>query len=431
MTTPVDGSPAPVQDAVPETHDAAALPADLQDERLIASHGISGAVSAFTSRLRSGDLGSVPVVVGLIIIWAVFQISNSSFLTSRNLVNLTLQTTSVGVLALGIVLVLLLGEIDLSVGSVYGLAAAVVGVTFVNKGWPIGLSLLAGAGLGLVIGLFYGALYTRFGVPSFVITLAGLLGFLGLQLLVLGKEGTLNIPFDSALVKFATQSFLSPAIAYGLVVVVVAAYAFSRLRTRSARAAAGLSAAPNVMIGIKTAALALVLLIPVIVLNGDRGVSSMFLLFVFLVVATDFMVRQTRWGRSVMAVGGNVEAARRAGINVRFIYLSVFAACSTFAAVGGILGAARLIAVNQNSGGADTNLNAIAAAVIGGTSLFGGRGSAYSALLGALVIMSINNGLALLSLDSSVRYMVTAAVLLIAVTIDSLSRRSRQAHGRA
>ncbi|MEV6412396.1 sugar ABC transporter permease [Kribbella sp. NPDC051718] len=431
MSTPVDGSQAPVQDAVPETHDAAALPADLQDERLIASHGISGAVSAFTSRLRSGDLGSVPVVVGLIIIWAVFQIANSSFLTSRNLVNLTLQTTSVGVIALGIVLVLLLGEIDLSVGSVSGLAAAVLGVTFVNKGWPLVLSLVVAALLGLAIGLFYGALYTRFGVPSFVITLAGLLGFLGLQLLVLGKEGTLNIPFDSGIVKFATQDFLPPAVAYGLVVVVVALYVFSRLRTRSARAKAGLSAAPTSMIAIKAVALALVLFIPVIVLNGDRGVSYMFLLFVALVVATDFMVRQTRWGRSVLAVGGNVEAARRAGINVRFIYLSVFAACSTFAAVGGILGAARLIAVNQSSGGADTNLNAIAAAVIGGTSLFGGRGSAYSALLGALVIMSIANGLALLSLDSSVRFMVTAGVLLIAVTIDSLSRRSRQAHGRA
>ncbi|MDX6261507.1 MAG: D-xylose transport system permease protein [Kribbellaceae bacterium] len=431
MTTPVDGSPAPVQDAVPETHDAAALPADLQDERLIASHGVRGAVAAFTSRLRSGDLGSVPVVVGLIIIWAVFQIANSSFLTSRNLVNLTLQTTSVGVLALGIVLVLLLGEIDLSIGSVSGLAAAVLGVTFVNKGWPLVLSLVVGAVIGLAIGLFYGALYTRFGVPSFVITLAGLLGFLGLQLLVLGKEGTLNIPFDSGIVKFATQDFLPPAVAYGLVVVVVALYVLSRLRTRSARSKAGLSAAPTSMIVIKAVALALVLLIPVLVLNGDRGVSFMFLLFVALVVATDFMVRQTRWGRSVLAVGGNVEAARRAGINVRMIYLSVFAACSTFAAVGGILGAARLIAVNQSSGGADTNLNAIAAAVIGGTSLFGGRGSAYSALLGALVIMSINNGLALLSLDSSVRYMVTAGVLLIAVTIDSLSRRSRQAHGRA
>jgi D-xylose transport system permease protein len=426
MTTPVDKSPAEVI-----VQDEAAIPADLRDERLIASSGVSGAISAFTARLRSGDLGSVPVVVGLIIIWAVFQIANSSFLSSRNLVNLTLQTTSVGVIAIGIVLVLLLGEIDLSVGSVSGLSASVLGITFVNKGWPLIVSVVAGIVLGLVIGLFYGALYTRFGVPSFVITLAGLLGFLGLQLLVLGKEGSLNLPFDSAIVKFATQSFLSPALAYGLVVVTVAVYALTRLRARGQRIAAGLSAAPNSMIALKAGALALVLIVPIAVLNGDRGVSSMFLLFVALVVATDFAVRRTRWGRSVMAVGGNVEAARRAGINVRMIYLSVFAACSTFAAVGGLLAAGRLVAVNQSSGGADTNLNAIAAAVIGGTSLFGGRGSAYSALLGALVIMSISNGLALLSLDSSVRYMVTAGVLLIAVTIDSLSRRSRQAHGRA
>ncbi|WUJ68612.1 sugar ABC transporter permease [Kribbella soli] len=427
-TRPQDTTSTP---ATPEANGIEQLPADLQDERLIATSGISGAVSAFTARLRSGDLGSVPVVVGLIIIWAVFQIANGSFLSSRNLVNLTLQTTSVGVIALGIVLVLLLGEIDLSVGSVSGLSAAVVAVTFVNESWPLVLSLVVGVAVGVVVGLFYGALYTRFGVPSFVITLAGLLGFLGLQLLVLGKDGTINLPYDSALVGFATRSFLSPAVAYGLVVVVVAAYALSRLRARGARAAAGLSAAPTSIIAIKAAALAVVLLIPVAILNGDRGVSAMFLLFLALVVITDLAVRRTRWGRSVFAVGGSVEAARRAGINVRMVYLSVFAACSTFAAVGGILAAARLVAVGQSSGGTDTNLNAIAAAVIGGTSLFGGRGSTYSALLGALVIVSISNGLALLSLDSNVRYIVTAGVLLIAVTVDSLSRRSRQAHGRA
>ncbi|MFF1822995.1 sugar ABC transporter permease, partial [Kribbella sp. NPDC058245] len=275
------------------------LPADLQDERLIASRGVSGAVAAFTSRLRSGDLGSVPVVIGLIIIWAVFQIANGSFLSSRNLVNLTLQTSSIGVIALGIVLVLLLGEIDLSVGSVSGLAGAVLGVTFVNQGWPLIISLIVSIVLGLVIGLFYGALFTRFGVPSFVITLAGLLGFLGLQLLVLGKEGTLNFPFDSALVGFAARSFLSPALSYALVAVVVAAYVLTRLRARGARLAAGLSAAPHSMIAVKAVALAAILAIPAIVLNGDRGVSSMFLLFLVLVVVTDFAVRRTRWGRSV------------------------------------------------------------------------------------------------------------------------------------
>ena len=173
------------------------------------------------------------------------------------------------------------------------------------------------------------------------------------------------------------------------------------------------------------------LVVIVYLLGRDRGLSYMVVLFVALVVVMDLAIRRTTWGRSVLAIGGNVEAARRAGIKVKRVYLSVFVLCSTFAALGGILGAARLASANQSSGGADTNLNAIAAAVIGGTSLFGGRGSAYSALLGILVIYSISNGLALLSVSADVRYVVTGAVLLLAVVIDSLSRRSRAAHGRA
>ncbi|MHB1473566.1 MAG: sugar ABC transporter permease [Dermatophilaceae bacterium] len=409
----------------------ASLPADLQDERLIASRGAAGAVSAFVARLRSGDLGSLPVVLGLIIIWGVFQALNSSFLSSRNLVNLTLQSAAVGTIAIGIVLVLLLGEIDLSVGSVSGLSSAVLAVTFVNRHWPLALSVVVAVVVGILVGLLFGALYTRFGVPSFVITLAGLLGFLGVQIYVLGKDGTINLPFDSALVKFGMQAFLPDAVAYLLVGLTGAAYLFSRLRTRAQRDAAGLSAPPVSALAVKAGALVVGLAIPTYVLNRDRGVSVMFVFFLILVVVVDLAIRRTRWGRSVMAIGGNVEAARRAGINVRAIYLSVFALCSTFAALGGILAAARLASVSQSSGGTDTNLNAIAAAVIGGTSLFGGRGSAYSALLGILVIQSIYSGLSLLSLDSSIRYMVTGAVLLLAVTIDSLSRRSRAAHGRA
>jgi len=409
----------------------AAVPADLQDERLIASRGVRGAVSVFTSRLRSGDLGSLPVVVGLIIIWGVFQSLNSEFLSARNLVNLALQSAAVGTIAIGIVLVLLLGEIDLSIGSVSGLAAAIMGVTLTSRHWPLSAAVIAAILTGTVIGLAYGVIFTRFGVPSFVITLAGLLGILGLQLYVLGKEGSLNIAFTSALVEFAQQQFLAPAVAYGLVVLTAVAYLVSRLRSRARRAAAGLSTTPAWMLAVHVVALALVLAVAVLVLNQDRGVPYMFVLFLVLVVLMDLAIRRTGWGRSVMAVGGNVEAARRAGINVRFIYLSVFALCSTFAALGGILAAGRLAAVNQSSGGGDTNLNAIAAAVIGGTSLFGGRGSAYSALLGIIVIQSISSGLSLLNLDSSIRFMVTGAVLLLAVTIDSLSRRSRVAHGRA
>jgi len=409
----------------------AALPADLQDERLIASRGVGGAITVFISKLRSGDLGSLPVVIGLIVIWGVFQSLNGDFLSSRNLVNLALQSAAVGTIAIGVVLVLLLGEIDLSVGSVSGLAAAILGVGLTQRQWPLAVALIAAILAGTVIGLVYGALYTRFGVPSFVITLAGLLGVLGLQLYVLGKTGSLNIPFASPLVVFAQQQFLAPALAYGLVLVAVAADLARGLADRARRSAAGLSTTPTVMLIVRAVALAVVLAIPVFVLNRDRGVPYMFVFFVGLVVIVDLAIRRTGWGRAVMAVGGNVEAARRAGINVRGIYLSVFALCSTFAALGGILAAGRLAAVNQSSGGADTNLNAIAAAVIGGTSLFGGRGSAYSALLGIIVIQSISSGLSLLNLDSSIRFMVTGAVLLLAVTIDSLSRRSRAAHGRA
>ncbi len=288
----------------------AGLPADLQDERLIASRGIGGTVSAFTARLRGGDLGSLPVVVGLIIIWGVFQSLNSSFLSSRNLVNLTLQSAAVGTVAIGIVLVLLLGEIDLSVGSVSGLASAVLAVTLVNLHWPLVVAVLAAIGAGVVIGLLYGALYNRFGVPSFVITLAGLLGILGVQLYVLGTEGTVNIPFDSWVVTFAQQSFLPPAVAYLLVALTVAAFVLSRLRTRAARAAAGLSTTPTGMLAARAAFLAIVLAVPVAFLNRDRGVAVMFVFFLALVIVMDLAIRRTSWGRSVMAVGGNVEAAR-------------------------------------------------------------------------------------------------------------------------
>ena len=426
-------TPEPTRDASTPVDPTAAsnLPSDLQDERLIAQSGVSGAVRVFFSRLRSGDLGALPVVIGLVIIWIVFQTLNPAFLSSRNLVNLTLQSAAIGTIAIGIVLVLLLGEIDLSVGSISGLAASIVGVTFVKSGWPLVVAILAGLAVGAIIGISYGVIFTRFGVPSFVITLAGLLGFLGLQLKVLGDTGSINVPFESALTKFAQQAFLPDVVAYVLALAVVAAYAASRIRANARRSEAGLSTTPVTAIAMRAGALAALLLVPAVVLNRDRGVSVMFVVFLALVVIMDFAIRRTRWGRSVMAVGGNVEAARRAGINVRRIYISVFALCSTFAALGGIFAMARLSSVGQSSGGGDTNLNAIAAAVIGGTSLFGGRGSAYSALLGILVIQSISNGLNLINLQSPELYMITGAVLLLAVTVDAISRRSRAAHGRA
>lgn len=383
------------------------------------------------SRVRGGELGSIPVIIGLALIWTVFQLLNPVFLSSRNLVDLTMQCAAIGTIALGVVLVLLVGEIDLSVGSVSGLAGAVLAVTFVQLQWNLVLALVAAVGIGCLAGVLYGFLYTRFGVPSFVITLAGLLGFLGLQLWVLGSAGSINLPPDSGIVTFAQRLFLPDWASYAVVVAAVAAFVWSSVRRARRRAAADLLTQSYTEIAVRSSALLAVLLLAAWYLNLSRGVGVMFLFFLLLVVVADFLLTRTRWGRSVYAVGGSEEAARRASIRVDRVYISVFALCSSLAAVGGILAAARLGAVNQSSGVGDINLNAIAAAVIGGASLFGGRGSAFAALLGIVVIQSISSGLTLLSLDSSVRFMITGVVLVLAVIVDSLSRRTRAATGRA
>lgn len=405
--------------------------ADLSDERLISNPGFGGWLRTFGHRIRGGDLGSVPVVVGLLVIWGVFGIVNPRFLSSINLVNLSMQCAAVGTIALGVVLVLLLAEIDLSIGSVSGLASAIVAVGYVGNSWPLWVAVLAALLAGALVGTLYGLLNTRFGVPSFVITLAGLLGFLGAQLWVLGKFGSINIPFDSWLVYYAQQLYMPDWLSYVLVAVAVLGYGMMRFAASRARKAAGLSGMSANGVLIRAAGLLLILLIPIWYLNRSRGVGVMFLTFVAFVLIMHFFLSRTRWGRAIYAVGGNVEAARRAGINVRAVVISVFILCSTFAAMGGLMAAGRLAAADQSSGGGDINLNAIAAAVIGGTSLFGGRGSAFSALLGILVIQSISSGLTLINLDSSLRYMITGSVLLLAVIIDSMSRRSRRAAGRA
>lgn len=401
------------------------------DAGLLSAQGVRERVSSFVSRVRGGDLGAVPVVVGIVVIWTVFQLLNPVFLSSENLSNLTMQCAAIGTIALGVVLVLLVGEIDLSVGSVSGLAAAVLAVTFVQLQWPLIVSVVAAMAVGCLVGLLYGYLFTRFGLPSFVITLAGLLGFLGLQLWVLGETGSIAFPFDAWIVQFAQQMFLPAWASYVVAVLAAGAFAFTLVRRARRRAAANLVSQGYAEIAVRSAVLLAFLLVAAWYLNLYRGVGVMFVLFLVLVVAMNFALTRTRWGRSVYAVGGSVEAARRAGIRVDRIYLSVFAMCSTLAAVGGILAAARLASANQSSGTGDVNLNAIAAAVIGGTSLFGGRGSAYAALIGIVVIQSISSGLTLLNLDSSVQFMVTGVVLVLAVIVDSISRRTRAASGRA
>jgi len=281
------------------------------------------------------------------------------------------------------------------------------------------------------VGVLYGFVFTRFGMPSFVATLAGLLAFLGLQLELLGTEGSINLPYGSGLVTFGQQSFL-PSVAGYLVAVLAAAGLFvSGMLNVRERNRANLTAPSLRVVALRAGTLLVFLLVVVWYLNRDNGVPWMFMLFVIAVVVAEYALTRTGWGRHMFAVGGSVEAARRAGIHVNRIYYSGFVLAGTFAAAGGVLSAARLASASQSAGTGDVNLNAIAAAVIGGTSLFGGRGSAYSALLGILVIQSISNGLTLLNLTSAPRFMITGAVLALAVLIDSLARRSRAAHGTA
>ncbi len=404
---------------------------DRSDARVKHAEGVGGSISAFFDRVRSGDLGSLPVIVGLVIIWTVFTSLNPMFLTSNNLVNLLFDCSTVGVISLGIVCVLMLGEIDLSVGSMSGVGSALIGVLWVNQGVPLILTIFAALALGVVVGSLYALLRTRLGMPSFVSTLSGLLALLGLQLYMLGSTGSINLPYGSWFVSFGQLLIIPDWLSYALALVPGIVILVMGMRTMAQRRAANLHAGSMAGLILKAGVAIVGLEVIVWYLNQGRGVPWMFGLFVLLVVIMDYAFTRTKWGRSMTAVGGNAEAARRAGINVKRIYLSAFMLCSAFAALGGVLSSARLASASQQAGTGDVNLNAIAAAVIGGTSLFGGRGSAWSALLGIIVIQSIANGLTLLNLSSSLRYMITGGVLAIAVIVDSLARQSRVSHGRA
>jgi D-xylose transport system permease protein len=404
---------------------------DRSDVRVKHATGISGAVSVFIERLRSGDLGSLPVIAGLIIIWTVFTSLNPVFLSANNLVNLLFDCSTVGVISLGIVCVLMVGQIDLSVGSMSGFASALVGVLWVNQGWPVLLAIVAAVAVGAAVGALYAVLLNRFGMPSFVATLAGLLTILGLQLYVLGSTGSINLPYDSPMVNLGQLVIIPAVVSYLLALAPGVVILVMGLRTRERRRVSNLSAPSVGSLLVRSVAITVLLEVVVAYLNQGRGVPLMFGIFLGLAVAMDYALKRTRWGRSMNAVGGNHEAARRAGINVSAIYTSAFVLCASFAALGGVLTAARLASASTQAGTGDVNLNAIAAAVIGGTSLFGGRGSAYSAVLGIIVIQSIASGLTLLNLSSSLRFMITGAVLAIAVIVDSLARQSRVSHGRA
>jgi D-xylose transport system permease protein len=379
-------------------------------------------------RLVQGDLASLRVVIGLALIWAIFQYENDRFLSAQNLTNLMLQIAATGLISIGIVYVLLLGEIDLSVGAVSGLAAAVMAVLNVKHGWNPYLAIAAAVAVGLSIGLLQGFLFSRFGVPSFVVTLAGLLAWQGALLQVLGSTGSINLT-DPKITGLA-NTFYSDTVGWIFAAIVIGGYGAVLVLGHRRRVAAGLDSESVTGLGLRFGLVAVVTIAATLVFNSDRGVPLAVLILLAFVVGMEYVVKRTGFGRHVFAVGGNAEAARRAGIRVNGIRVAVFGIAGTMAAIGGIMAASRLLAVNQNSGGNELLLLAIAGPVIAGTSLFGGRGSVWTALMGALVIGSISNGMDLLALSSAVKFMVTGGVLLLAVLVDAIARQQRSATGR-
>jgi D-xylose transport system permease protein len=385
----------------------------------------------WVENVRSGDLGSLPIILGLVVIAIIFQAQNDRFLTAGNFVNLMIQGAAFATIAMGVVFVLLLGEIDLSIGFVSGVAGVLATLLLVDDGNAVSpaIAIALALGSGIAIGTLHGLIVTKIGVPSFVVTLAGLLAWNGVVLLLIGNRGTVILQ-DSFLIGIAND-FLSAGTAWALMIVSVAAFAGVQVLGLRKRARAGLPNDPLLIVMLRVAGLALALGVLVYVCNQDRGVPYVAVLVGVLLIWWTWVTRKTRFGRYIYAVGGNAEAARRAGINVDRIKIACFAIASLMAALGGLILASRLRSVDPGAGGGQILLYSIAAAVIGGTSLFGGRGHVKSALLGALVIASIDNGLGLLGLGSGEKFVITGGVLLLAATVDSLTRRGREQRGRA
>jgi len=401
--------------------------------------GIGDALRGYVAKVRGGDVGALPAVLGLVALVIVFSaLRSETFTNAFNVANLIHQASAVIVIAMGLVFVLLLGEIDLSAGFTAGTAAALTGVAVTNRGYPWYVGVLVGLLTGAVIGGCIGLLVARLGIPSFVVTLAAFLGLQGVLLKIIGEGGTIAIA-DPVLVAINNNDmpvWLGWVLAVG-VVVVYAALAFRRLASRRK---GGLEVESTSVVIAKVVVLAVLLLATTYYLSTERsrnpsvtsikGVPMVVALLLVLLVGLTFLLTKTAYGRHVYAVGGNAEAARRAGINVRGIKLSCFVIASTLAAIAGLLLASRDNSVSPTTGGAETLLYAVGAAVIGGTSLFGGKGRVVDAILGGLVIAIIINGMGLLNQPSAVVYMVTGLVLLVAASVDALSRRRAAASGR-
>ncbi len=387
------------------------------------------AIRQLGRRMAQGEAGTLLVILMVAVIWAFFYFENPRFLSPFNLTNLMLQQSAIATISMGVVFVLLLGEIDLSVGAVSGFTASVMAVMIVKNANSAVLAVVVALALGALVGLFNGFMVTRFRIPSFVVTLAGSLVLLGLQLYVLGDTGTINL-FNN-FVTDLTSTFFSPLVGWIVAALLIVAIAAVSIIGRMQRRRAGLRVGSASLMVVRIAVIGVALAGLVAVVNQDRGLPLVVCIVFGLAVGFVFVTERTRLGRHIFAVGGNAEAARRAGIRVTRVRMIGFVICSTLAAAGGVLAASRLLAVNQSSGGSDLLLMAIAGPVIAGTSLFGGRGSVWSALLGALVIGSIANGMDLLAFSSAVRFIVTGLVLIAAVTIEAITRMRRPGEQQA
>jgi D-xylose transport system permease protein len=392
-------------------------------------------VRGYLGRLRSGELGTLPIVLGLVVISVVFQNLNQNFLTAQNLANLLVQGSGVAVIAMGVVFILILGEIDLSVGYVSGVGAAILALTVSSQHpWPWELSVAAAVAACALIGALQGTIVALMRIPSFVVTLAGLLGWNGVVLLLVADRGT--IPIDNPVIVGVANSLLTPDQGWLVLVVGVALYVAFLLGTYLVRRRRHLTVDPLPLLIFRAAAVAGLGTVVVYVCNQNRGllvpiqgVPVITVLIIVMLVVLTIVAGRTKFGRHVYAVGGNAEAARRAGINVAGVRIAVFTICSVMAALGGIVLASRLRSVDTGVGGGNILLYSIASAVIGGTSLFGGRGKVVHALLGATVIQAIDNGMGLLSLSAGAKFAVTGLVLFLAAAVDALSRRGRTAAG--
>ena len=391
---------------------------------------LKGAASNYLSRVKAGDIGSLPAVLGLVSLVAVFGAMSEFFLTNRNFANLLTQAAPVMVIAMGLVFVLLLGEIDLSAGYASGVCGAVLVLLVTNQGWSWYTALGASIAVGALLGVLIGTLVSRLGIPSFVVTLAAFLAFQGVLLLLAGEGGT--IPIADKTILAVENSNLTPMQGWILWAVTSALYVVGGLNRINSRRKAGLVVELTQLWAMKTVVLLVITGGAVYELNQERGLSAtnstkgvpiVAPLILVILIAGTFLLSKTAFGRHIYAVGGNAEAARRAGINVKRVRTIAFVLCSALAAVAGMLFASRMNSISPSTGGSSTLLYAVGAAVIGGVSLFGGKGRMRDAILGGLVVAVIDNGMGLLGYGAGIQYLVTGAVLLVSAGVDAISRR--------